>query len=228
MASLVMLGASGSLQFGEVAALAVDRVDFLAQIGSTTDLRGARRVTGNKGRFPLVKLTVWSQPGSEGHSQEGRMPDTSFVRSKSMIDRSREDPLVGYHYQLEVQSRVHGFFAEAKGMGSGSNVTKSKVVNEKGVEVVLKLPGRLEWGDIVLQRGITSDMSVWAWRKMVEDGDMLGARSNGSIVMFDQQLTEVARWNFENAWPSKVEVTESDGTVVEELTMAVEFIERAN
>ena len=82
----------------------------------------------------------------------------------------------------------------------------------------------------MLKRGITSNMDIWEWRKMVEDGDVAGARQNGSVVMYDQTLAEVARWNFENAWPVKVTgpSVKSDGNEigVEELTIAHEFIER--
>jgi phage tail-like protein len=73
-------------------------------------------------------------------------------------------------------------------------------------------------------------MDIWTWRKQVEDGDVAGARQNGSVVMYDQTLAEVARWNFENAWPLKVTgpSVKSDGNEigVEELTVVHEFIER--
>ena len=124
--------------------------------------------------------------------------------SRSLVDTTREDPLVGYHFSLEVQDQISGYFTEVSGLGSENEVIEHKVVNEKGIEVVLKIPGRLKWENIVLKRGITSNMDIWEWRKMVEDGDVAGARKNGSVVMYDQSLTEVARWNFENAWPVKV------------------------
>lgn len=83
-----------------------------------------------------------------------------------------------------------------------------------------------------MKRGITSNMDIWTWRKMVEDGNVQAARHDGSIVMFDQTLTEVARWNFENAWPLKVTgpqpKADSNEIGVEELTIAHEFIERVN
>ena len=148
----------------------------------------------------------------------------------NMVDTSREDPLVGFHFAVEIQDVVTGYFTECSGLGSENEVIEHKVVNEKGVEVVLKIPGRLKWENIVLKRGITSNMDIWDWRKMVEDGDVAGARQNGSVVMYDQTLAEVARWNFENAWPVKVTgpSVKSDGNEigVEELTIAHEFIER--
>ena len=147
-----------------------------------------------------------------------------------VVDTSREDPLVGFHFAIDVQGAVTGYFTECSGLGSENEIIEHKVVNEAGVEVVVKQPGRLKWQDIVLKRGITSNMDVWEWRKMVEDGDVVGARQNGSITMFDQALTEVARWNFENAWPLKVtgpSVKSDDNSVgIEELTIAHEYIVR--
>jgi len=98
--------------------------------------------------------------------------------------------------------------------------------------VVLKLPGRLKWENITLKRGITSNLDIWDWRKQVEDGDVTGSRRDGSIVMYDQELNEVARWNFERAWPLKVSgpspKADSNEIGIEELTIAHEYITRVS
>lgn len=146
------------------------------------------------------------------------------------IDTDREDPVVGFHFALDVQGVIKGYFTECSGIGSESEIAEQKVVTEKGVQVVLKVPGRLKWGDITLKRGLTSTMDLWEWRKMVEDGDVKGARKNGSIIMFDQALTPVAQWDFKNAWPSKITgpAPKSDGNdlSLEELTIVHEYITR--
>lgn len=146
------------------------------------------------------------------------------------IDQSREDPLVGFHFSLEIQGQVAGFFTECSGLGSESETIEHKVVNEKGVEVVMKIPGRLKWGDITLKRGITSAMDIWEWRKEVEDGNINGARRDGTITMFDQTLKPVAQWDFNQAWPSKVTgpavKAEGNEIVLEELTVVHEYIIR--
>jgi len=125
---------------------------------------------------------------------------------------------------------VTGYFTEVSGLGSEQEVIEHKVVNEKGVEVVMKIPGRLKWENIVLKRGITSDMQIWDWRKKVEDGDVSGARADGSVTMYDQALTAVARWEFKRAWPVKVTgpsvKSDSNEIGVEELTLAHEYISR--
>jgi len=146
------------------------------------------------------------------------------------IDTSREDPLVGFHFAVEVQNVITGYFTECSGVGSETELIESKVVTPQGVEVTLKIPGRLKWEDVTLKRGITSNMDIWEWRKMVEDGDVENARKNGTITMLDQQLKPIAEWHFFNGWPSKVTGPQpkADSTEigVEELTIVHEYIER--
>jgi phage tail-like protein len=146
----------------------------------------------------------------------------------SAIDTSREDPLVGFHFALDVQGTVAGYFTEVSGIGSESEIAEQKVVSEKGIQIVLKVPGRLKWGDVTLKRGLTSSLDLWKWRKQIEDGDVKGARKNGSIIMFDQSLKPVAQWDFKNAWPSKITgpAPKSDGNDIqlEEMTIVHEYI----
>jgi phage tail-like protein len=142
----------------------------------------------------------------------------------------REDPLVSFHFMIDVQGEITGYFAEVSGLGSESEIIEQKVVNAKGIEIVKKIPGRLKWGDITLKRGITSNLDMWTWRQKVEEGKVNEARKNGSIVMFDQELAEKARWNFVNGWPTKISgpTPKADGNEigVEELTIAHELIKR--
>jgi phage tail-like protein len=140
------------------------------------------------------------------------------------------DPLVGFHFAVDLQGVVTGSFTECSGLGSEQEVIEHKVVNEKGVEMMLKIPGRLKWENITLKRGITESMDIWEWRQQVEDGDVEGARRDGSITMFNQKLEPVARWDFRRAWPVKVSgpqpKTDSNEIGVEELTIAHEYIRR--
>lgn len=143
---------------------------------------------------------------------------------------AEELPLVGFHFAVDIQGVITGFFTECSGLGSEHEMIEHKIVTEKGQEIVKKIPGRMKWEDITLKRGITSSMDIWDWRKQVEDGDVESARRDGSIIMFDQQLSEVARWNFERAWPLKVTgpspKTDSNEIGVEELVITHEYIAR--
>jgi len=141
-----------------------------------------------------------------------------------------QDPLVGFHYAIEVQGAVTGYFTECTGIGSEHEVIEHKIVDPKGHELIQKIPGRLKWENITLKRGITSSMDLWKWRKLVEDGDVKGARKSGSIVMYDSTLSEKARWNFEGAWPSKISgpqpKADSNEIGIEEITIVHEYITR--
>jgi len=144
----------------------------------------------------------------------------------------REDPLVGCQFSLEIQGVITGYFTEVSGLGSEHEIVEHKVVDESGHDMVMKVPGRLKWSDITLKRGITSSMDVWDWRKQVEDGDVQGARKNGSVVMYDQSFSQIARWNFSNAWPSKVSGpslnAQNNEFGIEEMVVVHEGIERVN
>lgn len=140
------------------------------------------------------------------------------------------DPALGFHFRLEVQGRVTGFFTEIGGLGSEHEVIEHKVVDMNGNDLIQALPGRLKWQPITLKRGLTSVRDVWDWRKMVEDGKVNEARSNGTITMFNQSLQPVAKWDFKNAWPSKVTgpqlQSDSNTFGIEEMTIVHEGIER--
>ncbi len=142
------------------------------------------------------------------------------------------DPLVGFNFGLELQGTITGYFTECSGVGSESEVIEHKVVNDKGMEIVQKIPGRLKWQDVTVKRGITQDMQIWDWRELVEKGQMDQARKTCSIVMFDRNYEEVARWNFENAWPSKVSgpsvKSDSNEIGVEEVTLVHEGMDRVS
>lgn len=144
------------------------------------------------------------------------------------------DPLVGFNFQLEVTGTapMTGFFTEVSGIGSENEVVEQKVVDETGHELVKKVPGRIKFQDVTLKRGITADMQIWVWRKLVEEGNMGAARSNMSIIMLDRDYTPVARWDFINAWPSKVtgpSVKSDDNSFgIEEVTIVHEGMVRAS
>ena len=115
-----------------------------------------------------------------------------------------EDPLLGFNFALEIEGKTAGYFTDCIGIGSEHNVIEYRVVDEKGHEIIRKIPGRLTWTNVVLRRGITKDMQVWQWRKLVEEGKMAEARANVSIIMLDRNYEEVARWDFANAWPCRI------------------------
>jgi phage tail-like protein len=114
------------------------------------------------------------------------------------------DPLIGFNFRLEIEGKLSGYFTECSGIGSENEVVRHKAVDDGGHELIQIIPGRLKWSDVTLKRGITDKMDIWEWRQKVVEGKMDEARTNCSIVMTDRNYEDVARWDFVNAWPSKV------------------------
>jgi phage tail-like protein len=73
---------------------------------------------------------------------------------------------------------------------------------------------------------------MWQWRKLVEQGKIDEARKNGTITMYNQQGEPVARWNFINAWPSKLTGPSANASnnevAIEELEITHEGYERVS
>jgi phage tail-like protein len=144
-----------------------------------------------------------------------------------------EELFGAYHFLLEIQGVVNdtrvivGGFKSVSGMDSETEIVEFKQGNDK---VVRKKPGRTTYSNIVLERGYTATDDLWNWRKNIEDGQI--DRRSGSVIILDQDgETEVARYNFFEAWPCKWYVPDMDsdtsGMAIEKLEIAVEKVERA-
>jgi phage tail-like protein len=138
--------------------------------------------------------------------------------------------LSGYQFYLELDGITEALFREASGLSSENQVIESYQSTKDGKQILKKYPGPLKFGDISLKRGLTSELNLTKWRKDVEDGKVEQARKNGSVVIYNQQNTEVARWNFVNGWPSKLtgpSLTASANEIaIEEITIVHEGLER--
>ena len=144
-------------------------------------------------------------------------------------NQRESDPLIVYQFGIEVGGMVTGYFSEIAGISSESDVIEHKVSAE-GKDFVQKMPGRLKWGDVTLKRGITSNLQIWEWRQQVEEGKMNDVRKNCSILLYDRNMNVAARWDFINAWPSKVSGPDikADGNEfgIEEMTIVHEGMRR--
>lgn len=135
------------------------------------------------------------------------------------------DPLIGFMFALELNGMT-GYFTEVSGILSESPVATHKVVTVDAKEVTLQVPGRTDGTEMTFKRGLTTNAEFWEWRELVITGNIKDARVDGSVVMFDRSYTEVRRWNFINAWPSKLSgptiAADSNDLAIEELTIVHE------
>ncbi|MFP1624038.1 phage tail protein [Streptomyces sp. 5K101] len=114
----------------------------------------------------------------------------------------RVDPFRNFNFLVELDGIAQASFSECSGLGSTTEVIENREGGDN--TTVRKLPGKTSFSDITLKWGISPSRELWAWRQQVVDGNVV--RKNGSIVVFDlSNHSEVARWNFVSAWPSKWE-----------------------
>jgi phage tail-like protein len=110
----------------------------------------------------------------------------------------RNDPYKNFNFLVEIDGIARAAFSEATGLESETTVVEYRTGTGGPIR---KLPGLTKFANIVLRRGITQDRELWNWRQSVVTGNL--QRRNGSIVMLDDQLNEVLRWNFVDGWPCK-------------------------
>jgi phage tail-like protein len=113
----------------------------------------------------------------------------------------RKDPYRGYNFLVEIDGITRAGFRECSGLDSTQDPIEYREGNE-GL-TARKLPGLNKYSNISLKWGITDDAELWDWRQQVMNGNIDGARKNGSIVLMDDTGEEKVRWNFREGWPTK-------------------------
>ncbi len=148
-----------------------------------------------------------------------------WLFSSLPADAQRLEPIPGFAVKVEIQG-IPGtiFISELTGIGSESEVVEQRSAGPSGQSVTHHVPGRLKWNDIVIKRGLTGDKSFWAWRAMVEAGNLQGALRTFSITFLNTAMQPLARWEGVGGWPSKLVIptpaSASSATImVEELTI---------
>lgn len=116
----------------------------------------------------------------------------------------RVDPYRAFNFLVELDGVAQALarFTECSGLGSTTEVIEFR----EGADntTVRKLPGKTSYTDITLKYGVTDSTTLWEWRQQIIDGTV--GLKNGTVVVFDlANRTEVARWNFVRAWPTKWE-----------------------
>jgi phage tail-like protein len=122
-----------------------------------------------------------------------------------------------------------GFFKEATGFDSESEVSEIKRSLPNGRTEVVKAVGNTKWGDIELKRGVDQDKTLWNWRKLVIAGKLDAARKDCTITMLDFEGQPVVTYSIINAWPKKYTgvglKADSNEVAVEGITLSHEGFE---
>ena len=140
------------------------------------------------------------------------------------------DALAGYHYSIEIDCVTIAQFQEVSGLTSELDVIELKENTKDGKYIIHKLPGNRKPPSITLKRAKNASKDLWDWHQKIYQGKVADARKNGSVVLYSYDHSEVGRYNFVNAWPSKVSMSAlkagSNEILMEEVTIVCEELER--
>jgi phage tail-like protein len=135
------------------------------------------------------------------------------------------DHLLANKFKIEIEGVTQASFSAVSGMESSTEVIHYVDGDDLRVR---KRPGRTTFSNIILTQGVINTTDLWEWYKQVMNGKI--ERKAGSIIVLGDDGSEKYRYNFFEAWPcrwkSLVLDARTQATLVEELELAVELIER--
>jgi phage tail-like protein len=136
------------------------------------------------------------------------------------------DPYANFNFLVEIDNIARAAFQECSGFDSTIDVIEHREGGDNTTP--RKLPGMTKFSNIVLKWGMTDDRDLYDWHRRAIDGNV--ERKNGSIVLLNRKGEEVARWDFERAWPSKWDGpnlnAEGNDVAIETLELAHEGFKR--
>jgi phage tail-like protein len=143
---------------------------------------------------------------------------------------SNNDAIAARNFAIEIDGTTIAQFTELSGLTSEMDVTELKENGADGKLVIKKIPGAHKPPTLTLKRAKNVSMDLYKWHKAALDGKIKEARKTGSVILYDYEAGEIARWNFVNAWPSKLTTSGlkagSNELVTEEATIVMESLER--
>jgi|SRR5215813_6704996 len=136
------------------------------------------------------------------------------------------DPLRNFRFRVEIDGIIDAGFTEVSGFDSTSDVIEYR--EGKDPAHVRKLSGLTKVGDITLKWGLTDDMRLFNWRQEIVNGKI--TRKTVYITVLDDAGDEKARWECNNAWPSKLDPTDlnakGNDVAINTLTISCEEVKR--
>ena len=154
-------------------------------------------------------------------------------------DLISHDPLISQNFFLEIDGEVVSVLSSVSGLDVEVEVASMQQAGKTGKsQMVRTLGNQNKAPELQLARMAPVDSTsdkMWKWFNEIRDkgmvvGDRAKSRKNGSIVIYDTSNAEACRFNFYNAWPSKIATdqlsVDSQDPVKESITLQCERLER--
>ncbi|MHB8644180.1 MAG: phage tail protein [Thermomicrobiales bacterium] len=122
-----------------------------------------------------------------------------------MGESKRDDPLVSAFFGVDFGKHLSGPFKSIDGLEGKVELVKLTQATKEGKSITVHTVGNSSvGGEVTLKRAMTSNMEMWDWRKLIEEGELTKARVNGTITLYDTAGKANAKWDLSNCWPSSV------------------------
>jgi phage tail-like protein len=139
----------------------------------------------------------------------------------SLLDTSSVLATLGSAALSAVMDVAVGGFSECSGLEMSM---KTEDFREGGANgFVHRFPGRVEWGNVTLKKGLGIGTSLWDWHYGFVTGN--GKRRDGLIVLLDDLHVPAAMWFFRRGLPVKYSGPQLNAT---QNSVAIESLEVAH
>jgi len=116
------------------------------------------------------------------------------------MPEARRDPYLNFNFLVQIDGDTVPGFREADLPEARIEIQTYRDGNERD-NATRRLPGRVEYGPLVLRRGFAGDRTLFQWWQNVAEGNL--DRRNVVVLLRNQRGQEVARWAFSDALPTK-------------------------
>ena len=144
---------------------------------------------------------------------------------------THDKELQGSFFGFSIDGVEIGLFTAVSGLSLEYDVVEFNTVSNDGKKLLIKRPGRPKYAEVVLKRGYSPDKKLYDWFNDVVKAAKPLERKTGSIVLYDRNHKEQARFNLNACWPSKLNVSDlsagGDEVMIEDVTIQHEFLDWA-
>ena len=145
-----------------------------------------------------------------------------------------EDPIMARNFTLELQDGAKIPLLAISGFDTSVEVTPVTQNLPGGQQMHYKTrAGATYSAEVTVTRLAPKKEAtdpIWTWWEAIRTAGPTGARQAFSIVLYDASPAEVARYNFINGWPSKIQTSDmetgSQDPVKEQITFVSDRMER--
>ncbi|MCF8111187.1 MAG: phage tail protein [Desulfobacteraceae bacterium] len=155
-------------------------------------------------------------------------------KTKENSELNIKDPYRAYNFKLLIGEITEGHFMECSGMDIRINTIAYRETGPAdgpgNPGYLRKIPGPVEYGDIVLKYGLTDSDTLWNWFMTGVEGNI--ERKNITIQLLDSAGSNVVmQWDLIGAWASQWKGAHLDAMgreiAIESLTIVYENLIRS-